>query len=81
MSFFYLDHGRVIAQGTYDELSGNSEPFRDMVNATNELAIKSANAMHAVDLGKLNESESRWRRINRQSFVARRPQSWLVGRS
>jgi len=31
---FLLDHGRVIAQGTYDELAGNSEPFREMVNAT-----------------------------------------------
>jgi len=31
---FLLDHGRVVAQGTYDELAGNSEPFREMVNAT-----------------------------------------------
>ena len=31
---FYLDHGRVIAQGTYDELAGNSAPFQAMVAAT-----------------------------------------------
>jgi ABC-type multidrug transport system fused ATPase/permease subunit len=31
---FLLDHGRLIAQGTYNELSGNSESFREMVAAT-----------------------------------------------
>lgn len=31
---FLLDHGRLVAQGTYDELAGTSEPFREMVNAT-----------------------------------------------
>jgi ABC-type multidrug transport system fused ATPase/permease subunit len=31
---FLLDHGRLLAQGTYDELAGNSAPFREMVAAT-----------------------------------------------
>jgi ABC-type multidrug transport system fused ATPase/permease subunit len=29
-----LEHGRVVAKGPYDELKGNSEQFREMVNAT-----------------------------------------------
>ena len=31
---FLLEHGKVSAQGTYDELAGENEPFRAMVNAT-----------------------------------------------
>jgi ABC-type bacteriocin/lantibiotic exporter with double-glycine peptidase domain len=30
---FFLEQGQVTAQGTYDELAGENEPFRAMVNA------------------------------------------------